>query len=334
MFPSSDAPPSAIVVYGPGVEGFDALIVVDSEMVEAALLETTDYAAAAPDGPAVISLAPTEFDAAGMTFVADVRVDDADDPGEAAYEGEIACDFSGEDLVCETLSDDGVLRPGDEGEAVEALQEDLADAGYFTGDADGEYGPSTATAVRLFQRDYLLTVDGKAGPNTLEMLAAVLGGTTDLVVASKDGVGPVAFGSASAGAFDDLVDIFGTPDSTTGWYVDGCDGHDWFKARWDGFSAVFTDRDGTRQFDGWEVNDLGDLPSNLLIAGGIHSGTRWSYLDGTLGADFFDDYLGERWRIPDMGYTNGRFVNAVDDPPAGNERIASFGTGTGGFESC
>jgi hypothetical protein len=334
FLPSGAESPSALVVYGPGSEGFEAVTVIHSDSFEAALLETTDYAAVAPGGPVEMWYTPTEFDAAGRTLVTGIRVAERSDPGEAVYEGEIACDFGGDDLVCETLSDDGVLRPGDEGEAVEALQGDLAAAGYFEREADGKYGPQTAAAVRRFQRDYLLGVDGKAGPNTLDMLAAVVGGTTDLVVASADGVGPVAFGTGSDSAYAALQDVFGPPDSTTGWYVDGCDGHDWFKARWEGFSAVFTDRDGTRQFDGWEVGDLGDLPAHLLITGGIHAGTTWSYLDGTLGADFFDDYLGERWRIPDLGLTNGRFAGPVSDPPAGDSAIASFGTGTGGFESC
>jgi len=331
-FPSMDIPPHALVVYSPGGRGWESALVIDDASVETALLETTDYAAVAPAGPAVVDFTPTSLDMTSSTFVGMVRVVELD-TYETAYEGEVSCDFSAATLACITLTDDGVLRPGDEGEDVEALQQDLAALGYLTGTIDGKYGPATRSAVRAFQTDYMLTRDGKAGEQTRNLLAEVVAGTSSLLLASKNGIGSWAFGTGSESAYAGLVGALGVPDDTTGWYQDGCDGNDWFKARWDGFSIVFTDRNGTRQLDGWEVNDLSDLPDNLLIAGGIHAGTKWGDLDD-MGADFFDDYLGQRWRIPAIGYTNGRFVNPVANPPGANAAIASFGTGTGGFESC
>lgn len=330
-FPSMDIPPHALVVYSPGGQGWEPALVIDDASIETALLETTDYAAVAPAGPAVVDFTTTSLDMSTSTFVGTVRVTDLGS-FETAYEGEVSCDFSAA-LTCVTLTDDGVLRPGDVGEDVEALQQDLAALGYLTGNIDGKYGPGTAAAVRAFQTDYLLTRDGKAGEQTRTLLTEVVAGNSTLLLASKTGIGSWAFGTSSEGAYAGLVGALGVPDSTTGWYQDGCDGNDWFKARWEGFSIVFTDRNGTRQLDGWEVNDLSDLPNNLLIAGGIHAGTKWSDLDA-MGADFYDDYLGQRWRIPAMGYTNGRFVNPVGNPPGPNAAIASFGTGTGGFESC
>jgi len=332
-FPSMEVGPSAIVVYTPGGEGFEATIVIDDASVEAALLETTDYAAAALDGLAVVEFVPAIFDLDASVITGMVEILDMDDGFETAYEGEIECDFSGDPLTCVTLTDDGVLRPGDEGEDVEALQEDLKALGYLAGNVDGKYGPGTRAAVMAFQTDYLLAKDGKAGPQTQELLKDIAGGTSTLLLASQNGIGTWAFGTGSEDAYAGLVGVLGVPDSTTGWFQDGCDGHDWFKARWDGFSAVFTDRDGTRQLDGWEVNDLGDLPPGLYIAGGISSSTDWGDLDA-MGADFFDDYLGQRWRIPAIGYTDGRFNGPVTNPPTAGSTIASFGTGTGGFESC
>ncbi|MCJ7725749.1 MAG: peptidoglycan-binding protein [Acidimicrobiia bacterium] len=331
-FPSMDIPPHALVVYSPGGQGWEPALVLDDLSIETALLETTDYVAAAPAGPALVDFNPTSLDMTTFTFIGMVRVLELDSY-ETAYEGEISCDFSAAVLVCITLTDDGVLRPGDEGEDVEALQQDLADLGYLTGNVDGKYGPGTAAAVRAFQTDYLLTRDGKAGEQTRALLADVVGGVSQLVLASKSGIGSWAFGTGSDTAYAGLIAALGVPDSTTGWYQDGCDGHDWFKASWDGFSIVFTDRNGTRQLDGWEVNDLSDLPDNLLIAGGIHGGTKWGALDA-MGANFYDDYLGQRWRIPALSYGNGRFVNTVSNPPGAGSAIASFGTGTGGFESC
>ena len=329
---STDIIPSATVVYSPDGDDWAAAVVIDDLSVEAALLETTDYAAVAPDGPAAVSANVETLDLIAGTFTALVDVADPEEGWEQIYMGEIECAL-GDPLTCITLSDDGVLRPGDEGDDVEALQNDLKAIGYLTGAVDGKYGAQTRAAVASFQTDYLLRADGKAGPQTLELLADVVGGVSTLVVASKNGIGSVAFGTGSNASYAALIAIFGAADSETGWYVDACDGHDWFKARWDGFSAVFTDRDGTRQLDGWEVNDLSDLPPGLLIAGGIHGSTTWGDLDA-MGADFVDDYLGERWRILSLGYSDGRFVDPVSDPPAAGAAISSFGTGTGGFESC
>ena len=63
------------------------------------------------------------------------------------------------------------MRPGDRGDAVTQLQQKLKDLGYFSGTADGEYGSGTETAVRAFQRDNRLGVDGVAGENTLAALS-------------------------------------------------------------------------------------------------------------------------------------------------------------------
>jgi hypothetical protein len=64
----------------------------------------------------------------------------------------------------------GTLRAGDRGPAVEALQETLDGLGFDPGPADGVYGPLTATAVRRFQRDAGLEVDGVAGTVTKKAL--------------------------------------------------------------------------------------------------------------------------------------------------------------------
>ena len=63
-----------------------------------------------------------------------------------------------------------VLRSGSSGGLVRQLQEALQDLGYPVGTADGIYGSRTEAAVRQFQRDYGLSVDGIAGENTLRAL--------------------------------------------------------------------------------------------------------------------------------------------------------------------
>lgn len=55
------------------------------------------------------------------------------------------------------------------GDVIE-VQRMLQSLGYYKGDLDGLYGPNTAAAVRSFQADKDLVVDGIVGPNTLESL--------------------------------------------------------------------------------------------------------------------------------------------------------------------
>ncbi len=53
------------------------------------------------------------------------------------------------------------------GDDVSALQERLLELGYDAGRPDGMFGPQTEQALRSFQRDYGLVVDGICGPATL-----------------------------------------------------------------------------------------------------------------------------------------------------------------------
>ncbi len=328
---SGDIAPTAIVLYTLAPDGWVATAVIDSASLEAALLQTTDYDAAAPAGPVGIDASVMTFDWTARIFSAAVAVFDYSAGFDLVYEGEIECTI-GDPLECTTLSDDGVLRPGDEGEAVEALQNDLAGLGYLGGVIDGKYGPQTGAAVSAFQADYLLTVDGKAGPNTLELLADIVAGVADLILVSKDGISGVLFGTPADAANNALFAMFGPSDASTGWYVDACDGYDWLQMSWDGFTAIFTDREGFRQLDGWKVTDLGDLPSGLLIAGGIDPSWTWSDFSAA-GAGFSPDY-GGFFSMLDLSYNNGRFVNPPADPPAGGAAISGFGTGTGAFVTC
>ena len=58
------------------------------------------------------------------------------------------------------------------GADVRELQSMLIGLGYDLGKwgADGDFGSDTQSAVKKFQQDYRLDVDGAAGPDTLEAL--------------------------------------------------------------------------------------------------------------------------------------------------------------------
>lgn len=71
-------------------------------------------------------------------------------------------------------------KKGSNGAVVTQIQTKLKSWGYYTGSVDGVYGSGTERAVRAFQQKNGLTVDGKAGDQTLAAmgLSAVSGGNT------------------------------------------------------------------------------------------------------------------------------------------------------------
>lgn len=64
------------------------------------------------------------------------------------------------------------LKKGDKGEDVKAMQTKLIAAGYSCGSygADGSFGPATDAAVRQFQKDMGIEVDGIFGPISTQKL--------------------------------------------------------------------------------------------------------------------------------------------------------------------
>ncbi len=62
------------------------------------------------------------------------------------------------------------LKNGSTGDEVRKMQKRLKELGYLKGSADGDFGDATETAVKNFQANNGLTVDGKAGTATLNKL--------------------------------------------------------------------------------------------------------------------------------------------------------------------
>lgn len=63
-----------------------------------------------------------------------------------------------------------LLRLGDSGDGVVALQDALRRVGYFSGSSTGYFGPVTENAVRTFQFSSGLLEDGIAGPSVFDAL--------------------------------------------------------------------------------------------------------------------------------------------------------------------
>ena len=91
-----------------------------------------------------------------------------------------------------------VMRPGDRGWDVAALQFLLQRAGHGPGRADGLFGPLTKGAVQRAQRDAGIAVDGLAGPVTIGSLQQ----------GSESPGGPVRFQQPVPGS---IGDGFGAP---------------------------------------------------------------------------------------------------------------------------
>lgn len=66
-------------------------------------------------------------------------------------------------------------RLGSRGGEVRAIQEKLKERGLFNSSVDGIFGSRTQEAVKKFQRQQGLTVDGIAGPATLKRLGVTIG---------------------------------------------------------------------------------------------------------------------------------------------------------------
>ena len=80
--------------------------------------------------------------------------------GTSSAFGAVECSIS------EPFLSSATIREGAAGNHVQSLQWYLKEWGYYTGSLDGEYGPDTREAVKLFQLDAGIGVDGIVGPNT------------------------------------------------------------------------------------------------------------------------------------------------------------------------
>jgi len=64
-----------------------------------------------------------------------------------------------------------IVKEGCRGHAVRTVQTLLIEQGYLKGEADGIAGPMTAAAIKKFQKDKGLEVDGICGAATFEVLS-------------------------------------------------------------------------------------------------------------------------------------------------------------------
>ncbi|AFM43493.1 spore cortex-lytic enzyme [Desulfosporosinus acidiphilus SJ4] len=74
---------------------------------------------------------------------------------------------------------DRTLSRGSRGADVKEMQSRLVQLGYGVGPIDGAFGPKTETAIRSFQKDHGLKIDGLAGTKTISELKRLTGQSTN-----------------------------------------------------------------------------------------------------------------------------------------------------------
>ena len=74
---------------------------------------------------------------------------------------------------------DRLVGRGSKGPEVIELQKKLAQLGYVIGTADGKFGSKTEAAIRRFQKERGLRVDGLAGTQTINELKLLTGQSTN-----------------------------------------------------------------------------------------------------------------------------------------------------------
>ena len=98
------------------------------------------------------------------------------------------------------------LKQGSKGDDVVKLQNALIDAGYDVGStgADGSFGPKTLAAVKQYQKDNGLQVDGIAGKNTL---GALYGSGNQNANNANNGSKPAVADPVKPAAVDPVADV-------------------------------------------------------------------------------------------------------------------------------
>ncbi|SDO67059.1 N-acetylmuramoyl-L-alanine amidase [Paenibacillus sp. yr247] len=101
-----------------------------------------------------------------------------------------------------TSAAEAILKPGSQNGDVWDAQFRLKTLGYYQEPVDGKYGPVTAAAVRNFQYNYGLTVDGLIGANTWQTLRKYSVNQADL-----DNLAKVIYSEARGESYEGQVAV-------------------------------------------------------------------------------------------------------------------------------
>lgn len=109
-----------------------------------------------------------------------------------------------------TTNNRNYLQKGDTGSDVKTMQTKLIACGYSCGScgADGEFGPDTDKAVRAFQKEQKLTVDGIYGPASKTALETLYNKKTGTGTSSVEAEPAHSFDRTLAGTYQTTADLW------------------------------------------------------------------------------------------------------------------------------
>lgn len=96
---------------------------------------------------------------------------------------------------------------GSTGSEVRNIQTRLKAWGYYSYTVDGIYGNRTAKAVKWFQSNHGLSVDGICGPATLEKIGLPTGASSSSSTADKDLLARLIYGEARGESYTGQVAV-------------------------------------------------------------------------------------------------------------------------------
>ena len=117
--------------------------------------------------------------------------------GSASTEPQSPADRPAWSSAVRLVPGDGYLHGGSA--QVREVQRDLRGLGYRPGPADGLFGPRTEHAVRRFQREHGLMIDGIIGPKSQAALRSLSGRTRPRVAATDPAAGSPQCARGGAG---------------------------------------------------------------------------------------------------------------------------------------
>ena len=121
----------------------------------------------APTRNPVVTKAPTPTPNLGSIGVGNTTIPGQSLPNVTAPQIQVIINTS---TATPSAGTSTTLKNGSTGAEVKKLQQRLKDLGYLKGSVDGDFGDATESAVKAFQAQHGLSVDGKAGANTLSKL--------------------------------------------------------------------------------------------------------------------------------------------------------------------
>lgn len=198
-----------------------------------------------------------------------------------------------------------ILKKGDRGALVEALQLALLRSGFLSREPDGIFGESTYQAVKSFQKAFGLKEDGIAGPNTLSeaekylkgyYIRSIKKGDTIWQLAITNGASPEAVITANPGIDPEKLNIGDKLIIPYGFMLVSSEIHysyyltklilDGLKARYPFIEIINIAQ--SVQGNSLPVIRMGNGDKNLFVNAGFHAN---EYLNIPLVLKFTEEYL-------------------------------------------